>query len=98
MDAVHDVGVPALAERDDPSVTDPHVGLDDAPVVQHHDPTDDQVRCAVGPSDMRLPLRLPARLAATEDRLVATDAPVLLDLDEEVRVGESDPVALGRPE
>ena len=58
---------------------------------------DDGVRRALGPGGPRLAHRLADHLAATEDRLVAAGAVVGLDLDEQVGVGEPDPVPGGRP-
>ena len=41
--AVHDVGVAGFAQRHHPAVPDTDVGLDDAPVIQHHRTGDHQV-------------------------------------------------------
>ena len=48
VDAVHDVGVAGLAERDDPAVADADVGLDDAPVVEDDRAGDHEVGRALG--------------------------------------------------
>src|SRR5262249_13660964 len=80
------------AERHDAAVPDPDVGLDHAPVVEHDGAGDDGVGCAVRPGRGGLAHRLPDHLAAAEDGLVAAGAAVLLDLDEQVGVGEPDPV------
>jgi hypothetical protein len=93
VDAVHDVGVAGLADPDEPPVADADVGLDDAPVVEHHDVGHHQIRRAPGTRGVRLALRLPAGLATTEDGLVAPDAVILLDLDEQIGVGQAQPVA-----
>ena len=95
-DAVGDVGVAGLAERDDPPVADADVALDDAPVVEHDDVRDHEVGRALGARRRALEHRLADRLAAAEDRLVAADAAVVLDLDPEVGVGEAHLVADGR--
>lgn len=98
VDAVHRVGVPGLPERDDPAVADPEVGLHDAPVVQDHGAGDDHVERAVRAGGARLPHRLADHLPAAEEHLVTgarTAAAVLGDLDEQVGVGQPDPVSGG---
>ena len=94
VDAVHGVGVAGLAERDDPAVADADVGLDDAPVVEDDRAGDDRVRRALGaggpatgPSTRGSPCR--RRRRPRRRRRAA----VLLDLDQQVGVGEPDPVA-----
>ena len=97
--AVHGVRVAGLAERHDPAVADADVGLDDAPVVEHDRAGDHRVRGALGAGGPGLAHRLADHLAAAEDHLVAgrrAGAAVLLDLDQQVGVGEPDPVAGGR--
>ena len=101
VDAVHRVGVAGLAEGDDAAVPDADVGLDDAPVVEHHGAGDDQVERTLGAGGDALPHRLADDLAAAEDDLVAAvraAAAVLGHLDEQVGVGQPDPVAGGRAE
>ncbi len=102
MHARHDVGVARLADRDDPAVANTDVGLDDSPVVDDHHTGDDGVGCAVGAGGAGLAHRLAQHLAATEHRLVACQArsaaAVLGDLDEQVGVGQPDPVTGGRAE
>ena len=98
----HRVGIACLAQCDDPSVPDTQVGLDDSPVVEHHHAGDDGVGGAVGARGAALPHGLADHLAATEHRFLtgqsrATGA-VLGDLDQQVGVGEPDPVAGGGPE
>ncbi len=97
MHAVHDVGIPRTAERDDPPVTDPDVRLDDAPVVEDQGSGDDEIERTLGPRGPRLSHRLPDDLAAPEDDLVPAGTPVLLHLDQEIGVGQADPVAGRRP-
>jgi hypothetical protein len=96
MDAVGDVGVAGPAERHDAPVAQPDVRLDDAPVVQHQGVGDHRVRRPARARQCRLGHRLPDRLAAAEDRLLAAEGQVLLDLDPEVGVGEPDLVTDGR--
>ena len=82
-------GLPALPERDDAAVADADVALDDAPVIEHDDVRDHDVGRAARPTSRALQHRLADRLAAAEDRLVAADAAVLLDLEPEVGVGQA---------
>ena len=93
VDAVHDVGVPGLADGDDPAGAHADVGLDDAPVVEHDRAGDHQVERAFAPRRARLSHRLAHDLATTEDDLVTAARAVLFDLDEHVGVGETDAIA-----
>ncbi len=85
-------GFPALPERGDPAVADAHVGLDHAPVVEHHRPGDHQVGCALGAGRHRLAHGLADDLPAAEHHLLASarraTGQVLGDLDEQVGVGQ----------
>ena len=90
VDAVGDVGVAGSAQCHDSAVPDAHVGLDDAPVVEDDDVGDDGVEGSVRAGAGRLEHRLTDRLAPAEDRLVAADGAVLLDLHPEVGVTEAD--------
>ena len=100
--AGHGVRVACLADRDDTAVANADVGLDDSPVVDDHRAGDDGVRCAVGPGCATLSHRFAEYLAAAEHGLVARQpwaaAAVLGDLDEQVGVGQSDPVSGGGSE
>ena len=96
VDAVGDVGVAGAAERDDPAVADADVGPDDAPVVEDDRVGDDGVSAPSARVVRALGHRLADRLAAAEDRLLAAEGEVLLDLDPQVGVAEPDLVADGR--
>ena len=98
VDAVGDVGVAAAPDPDDPAGPDADVGADDAPVVEDDDVGDHRVERALGRGGERLVHRLADRLAAAEDRLLAADGQVLLDLDPQVGVAEADLVPGGRAE
>ena len=102
VDPVHGVRVAGLAERDDPAVPDADIGLDHAPVVEHDGAGDDQVGSALGAGGQALAHRLADHLAAAEDRLLAGQRPgaaaaVLGHLDQQVGVGQPDPVPGRRP-
>ena len=93
-DAGLDVGVARLAHPHDPAGANPEIGLDDAPVVQDEGIGDDQVEHAVGGGGAcRLAHSVANHLPAAELHLVAVDGEVLLDLDQDVRVGEPDAIA-----
>ena len=96
MDAVGDIGVAGLAERDDPPVAHADVAFHDTGVVEDDGVCDHEVRGTLGTSRHALVHRLADRLAATEDRLVAAAAAILFDFDPEIGVGQPDRVADGR--
>src|SRR5207248_2106992 len=101
IDAVHRVGVARFADADDPAVADADVGLDHAPVVQNDRAGDDQVGRAFGTGHHALAHRLTDHLAAAEDHFVTaagTHRTVLGDLDQQIGVGQPDPVTGGRAE
>ena len=87
--------VARLADGHDPAVADADVPLDDPPVVDDHRVGDDQVavRRAHRLVERALVLPVADRLAAAEDRLLAVVDVVVLDLDDQLAVGQSDPVA-----
>src|ERR1700724_3060028 len=96
MHTIRDVGVARFAERGDPPVTHADVALNDPPVVEDDGVRDDEVRTTIAAGRRPLLHRLPDRLPASEPRLVAADAMVLLDLDPEVGIGQPNLVAGGR--
>lgn len=102
VDAVHGVGVAGLADAGDPAVADADVGLDDAPVVDDHGTGDHGVGGALRAGGTGLSHGLADDLAAAEHGLVTgeswTAGTVLLDLDQQIGVGEPDAVTGGRPE
>ena len=98
VDARLDVRVAGLADAGDAAVADADVGLDDAPVVEDERVGDDGVDGARGAGRLRLAHAVADHLAAAELDLLAVDGAVLLDLDEELGVGQPHAVAGGRPE
>ncbi len=87
-----DVRVAGLAHSHDAAGADAEIGLDDAPVIQDEGVGDDEVEHAVRGGGARgLAHPVANHLAAAELHLVAVDREVLLDLDQDVRVGEPDP-------
>ena len=96
VDAVHRVGVAGLAQRDDASVADADVGLDDAPVIEDERARDHEVGGTLGAGRARLPHRFAHDLAAAEHDLVAAGTTILFHLDPEIGVGQPNAVARGR--
>src|SRR6266508_4613645 len=89
-----DVGVPRLAHTHDAAPADAEIRLDDAPVVQDEGLGDDEVEHAVGGGGPRgLAHPVANHLAPAELHLVAVDGEVLLDLDQDVGVGEPHAIA-----
>ena len=91
-------GLPALPMACDPAVLDADVGLDDAPVVEDQRVGDDGVDRALLVGDLALAHAVADHLAAAELHLLAIGGEILLDLDDEVGVGEPHAVAGGRAE
>ena len=93
-----DVGVAGLADAADAAVADADVGLDDAPVVEDHRVGDDGVDRTLGTARLALPHAVADHLAAAELDLLAIDRAVALDLDDELGVGEPQPIPGRRTE
>ena len=98
VDARLDVGIAGLADADDAAVPEADVGLHDAPMVEDQRVGDDGVDGALRARALALAHAVADHLAAAELHLLAVDRVVLLDLDEELGVGQPHPVADGRAE
>ena len=98
VDARLDVRVAGLADAGDAAVADADVGLDDARVVDDQRVGDDGVDGALGAAGLALAHAVADHLAAAELHLLAVDGEVLLDLDDQVGIGQPHLVADGRPE
>ena len=92
-DAGLDVRIAGLADRRDQSVLQADVGLHDPPMIEDDGVGDDGVDRAARVGRLRLPHAVADHLAAAELHLFAVSGEILLDLDDELRVGEADPVA-----
>ena len=92
-DAGLDVRIAGLADRRDQPVLEAHVGLHDPPVIKDDCVGDDGVDGAARVGRLRLPHAVADHLAAAEFHLFAVSCEVLLDLDDELRIGEANPVA-----
>src|SRR5262249_17137889 len=97
-DVLLDIGISGLANRRDPSAPDADVGLHDSPVIDDQRIRDHGVDRAVGSSALRLPHAVANDLPAAEFHFLTVRREVSLDLDDEVGIGETNPVADGRAE
>ena len=93
-----DVGIAGLADGGDAVALQAHVGFDDAPVIEDQRIGDDGVDRALLVGDLALAHAVADHLAAAEFHLLAVGGEVLLDLDDDVGVGEPYAVAGGRAE
>lgn len=95
MNAGHDVRVTGLADSGNTAVTDPDVGLDDSPVVDDDPRPCDGVGGTVGTNRQDCPIdsrsTFPPPNTASSPAGQATTA-ILGDLDEQIGVGQPDPV------
>ena len=98
VDAGLDVGVAGLADAGDAAVADADIGLDDAPMVEDDGVGDDGVDRALGAGRCALPHAVADHLAAAELDLLAIDRAVAFDLDDQLGIGQPQPVAGRRPE
>ena len=98
VDAGLGLGIAGLADGDDPAVLEADVGLHDAPMVEDQRVGDHGVDRTGRAGLLALAHAVADHLAAAELDLLAVDSAVLLDLDDEVGVGEAHLVADRRPE
>ena len=97
--ALHQQGVTSFADAANPAVFHADVGFDNAPVVNHGRIGNHQIRRALGRGlDGRLPHPVANDLAAAELHLIPRPGVILLDFNQQVGIGQPDPVANGRPE
>src|SRR5690606_9490237 len=96
VDAGLGIRIASLADGRDPAVTQADIGLVDAGDVDDQRVGDDGVDGAVRATRLPLAHAVANDLAAAELHLFAIDREILLDLDEEFRVGETYAVARGR--
>src|SRR4029077_9818020 len=97
-DAGLNIGIAGLAYPSDHAFLDRDVGFYDAPVVHDQRIGDDGIGGALPVGDLRLPHAVADHLAAAEFHLLAIGGEILLDLDDEIGVGEPHSVAGGRAE
>ena len=91
-------GIAGLADPRDTPAGDADVGFDDAPVVEDQRVGDDGIDGALRARHLRLAHAVADHLAAAELHFLAVDREILLDLDDQLGVGEPHLVADGRPE
>ena len=97
-DARLDVGIAGFADRRDQPVFQADVSFHDPPMIEDDGVGDDRVDGAARVRCLRLTHAVADHLAAAELHLFAVSCEVLLDLDDELRVGEANPVAGGGAE
>ena len=88
-----DVGIAGFADRGDAAVLEADIGLHDAPVIEDQRIGDDGVDRALPVGRLRLSHPVADHFAAAELHFIAVDGEVLLDLDDEIGVGEPHAVA-----
>ena len=93
-----DVGIAGLADRCDHAFLDRDVGFDDAPVIDDQRIGDDGISRALPVGDLRLPHAVADHLAAAEFHLLAINGEILLDLDDEIGIGQPHFITGGGPE
>src|SRR6185312_762895 len=93
-----DIGIAGLADADDAAVPEADVGFHDPPMVEDQRVGDHGIHRALRPRALALAHAVADHLAAAELHLLAVDRVILLDLDEEIGVGEPHLVADGRAE
>ena len=98
IDAGLDVGIAGLADPRDAAIPDRQIRLDDAPVIDDQRVGDDRIGRAFGLGRLRLSHAVADHLAAAELDLFAVDRQVAFDFDEQLGIGEPDPVADRRAE
>ena len=87
------VRVAGLADRVNSPVANTDISLVDAVDVDDQRVGDNGIDGAAGPIDLRLAHAVTNHLAAAELHLIAVGGPVVLDLDDEIRIGEAHLVA-----
>src|SRR4029077_6707849 len=97
-DAGLNIGITGLADASDHAFLDRDVGFYDAPVVHDQRIGDDGIGRTLPVGDLRLPHAVADHLAAAEFHLLAIGGEILLDLDNEIGIGQPNPIAGGGPE
>jgi len=88
-----DVRVARFADRRNLAVLNPYIRFDNAPPVQNQRVGDHQIHRSIGAGDGRLPHAIADYLAAAKLHLVAIGGVVLLHLDNQLGVCQSDAIA-----
>src|SRR5436190_13566650 len=94
-DAVLHAGVTGLADCRNAAVPDADVRLQDAPVIEHDDIGDDEIRRPFRARHLRLSLAVAHDLAAAERHFIAIAREVPLDLQHEPGIGKAHAIAGG---
>ena len=93
VDAWLGVRIAGLADAGNPAVLEADIGFDDAPVVDDQRIGDHGVHGTLGARGLALAHAVADHLAAAELDLLAIDRPILLDLEDEIGVGQAHAVA-----
>ena len=91
------IRVARLADLQDAPVAQSDVGLPDARMIHDQRVGDDRIRRPARAADLALPHAVADHLAAAELHLFAVSGQVTLHLDDQIGIGQPDPVASGRP-
>jgi hypothetical protein len=95
IDARLDIRIAGLADTDDAAVLEADIGLDDAPVIDNQRVGDHGIDRACGPWFLALSHAVADHLAAAEFHLFAVGGEILLHLDDEIGIGQPQPVPGG---
>lgn len=90
VDTIGDIGIPTPADPDDPTVADADIGAHDAPVVKNHHIGDHRVQGPFCGGNQGLIHRFADRLTTPKDRFLTAEGQILLDLNPQIGVAQSD--------
>src|SRR5712672_1956415 len=93
-----DIGIAGFADGADVAFLDGDIRLHDPPMVDDQRIGDDGIGRALLVGDLRLSHAVTDHLAAAELYFLAIDREILLHLDDEIGIGEPNPIAGGGPE
>ena len=93
-----DVRVAGLADAADAAVADADIGFDDTPMVDNDRVGDDGINRTFGTGRLALPHAVADDLAAAELDFLAVDRAIAFDLDDELGIGQPQPIPGGRTE
>ena len=92
---VLNVGVARFADGGNPAVPQAHVRLDDAPPIQNQGIGDHRVHGAVPTAGLALTHAVPNHLAPAEFHLLPVDATILLHLQDQFRIRQTQAIPHG---
>ena len=92
---IADVGIARFADGADAAVFEAHISFDNAPPIQDQGVGDHRVNGTRSAAGLALAHAITDDLAAAELHLIAIDGVVLLDFEDQLGIGEPNPVACG---